>query len=63
MIKEKRSEYPILIQDEDLYDALKETLDSEHDFIVKRQLMIPSNLSIIATMNSSDQAVSIRYCI
>ena len=54
---EGKSEYPILIQDEDLYDALKETLDSEHDFIVKRQLMIPSNLSIIATMNSSDQAV------
>ena len=54
---EGKSEYPILIQDEDLYDALKETLDSEHDFIVKRQLIIPSNLSIIATMNSSDQAV------
>lgn len=51
------SEYPILIQDEDLYDSLKQTLDSEHEFIVKRQLMIPSNLSIIATMNSSDQAV------
>ena len=51
------SEYPILIQDEDLYDALRETLDPEHEFIVKRQLMIPNNLSIIATMNSSDQAV------
>lgn len=54
---EGKSEYPILIQDEDLYDALKETLGSKHEFIVKRQLMIPSNLSIIATMNSSDQAV------
>ncbi|UOO93760.1 McrB family protein [Vitreoscilla stercoraria] len=54
---EGKSEYPILIQDEDLYDALEETLGSEHKFIVKRQLMIPSNLSIIATMNSSDQAV------
>lgn len=51
------SEYPILIQDEDLYDALKEKLDSEHEFIAKRQLIIPNNLSIIATMNSSDQAV------
>lgn len=54
---EGKSEYPILIQDEDLYDALKEKLDSEHEIIAKRQLMIPSNLSIIATMNSSDQAV------
>lgn len=54
---EGKSEYPILIQDEDLYDALEETLGSEHEFIVKRHLMIPSNLSIIATMNSSDQAV------
>lgn len=54
---EGKSEYPILIQDEDLYDALEKTLGSEHEFIVKRQLMIPSNLSIIATMNSSDQAV------
>lgn len=52
-----KSEYPILIQDEDLYDALEENLGSEHEFIVKRQLMIPNNLSIIATMNSSDQAV------
>ncbi|SSP30283.1 5-methylcytosine-specific restriction enzyme B(EcoKMcrBC) [Acinetobacter pittii] len=54
---EGKSEYPILIQDDDLYDGLEETLGSEHEFIVKRQLMIPSNLSIIATMNSSDQAV------
>lgn len=54
---EGKSEYPILIQDEDLYDALKEKLDSEHEIIAKCQLMIPSNLSIIATMNSSDQAV------
>lgn len=54
---EGKSEYPILIQDEDLYDALAVTLGSSHEFIVKRQLMIPSNLSIIATMNSSDQAV------
>ncbi|AWD71571.1 McrB family protein [Acinetobacter schindleri] len=54
---EGKSEYPILIQDEDLYDALEESLGSEHEFIVKRQLMIPNNLSIIATMNSSDQAV------
>ena len=51
------SEYPILIQDEDLYEALKLTLGSEHTLIEKRQLIIPSNLSIIATMNSSDQAV------
>lgn len=51
------SEYPILIQDEDLYEALKQTLGSEHTLIEKRQLIIPSNLSIIATMNSSDQAV------
>ncbi|WP_313044470.1 AAA family ATPase [Acinetobacter sp.] len=54
---EGKSEYPILIQDEDLYDALTVTLGSSHEFIAKRQLMIPSNLSIIATMNSSDQAV------
>ena len=54
---EGKSEYPILIQDEDLYDALEETLGSEHEFIVKRHLIISSNLSIIATMNSSDQAV------
>ena len=54
---EGKSEYPILIQDEDLYEALAVTLGSSHEFIVKRQLMIPSNLSIIATMNSSDQAV------
>lgn len=51
------SEYPILIQDEDLYDALKITLGSDHEIIENRQLMIPNNLSIIATMNSSDQAV------
>lgn len=54
---EGKSEYPILIQDEDLYDALKEKLDPKHEIIAKRQLLIPSNLSIIATMNSSDQAV------
>lgn len=52
-----KSEYPILIQDEDLHEALKHTLGSKHELIVKRQLIIPSNLSIIATMNSSDQAV------
>lgn len=51
------SEYPILIQDEDLYEVLKLTLGSEHTLIEKRQLIIPNNLSIIATMNSSDQAV------
>jgi len=51
------SEYPIVIQDEDLYEVLKLTLGSEHTLIEKRQLIIPSNLSIIATMNSSDQAV------
>lgn len=53
-----KSEYPILIQDEDLYDALMSTTGLEsNEFISKRQLIIPSNLSIIATMNSSDQAV------
>lgn len=52
-----KSEYPILIQDEDLHEALKQKLGSEHELIVKRQLIIPNNLSIIATMNSSDQAV------
>ncbi|MHA3062872.1 AAA family ATPase [Acinetobacter sp. ANC 4641] len=52
------SEYPVYIQDEDLYDALIsiEALKN-HQFISKRQLIIPKNLSIIATMNSSDQAV------
>lgn len=54
---EGKSEYPILIQDEDLYDALKMKLDAKHQLIEKRQLIIPNNLSIIATMNSSDQAV------
>ena len=54
---EGKSEYPILIQDEDLYDALKITLGSDHEIVENRQLTIPSNLSIIATMNSSDQAV------
>jgi len=55
---EGKSEYPILIQDEDLYDSLKSVLGLEaHEFISKRQLIIPNNLSIIATMNSSDQAV------
>lgn len=52
-----KSEYPIFIQDEDLYDALKEKLGSDNELIKKRELIIPSNLSIIATMNSSDQAV------
>ena len=52
-----KSEYPILIQDEDLYEALKQKLGLKHELIVKRQLIIPGNLSIIATMNSSDQAV------
>ncbi|WP_313738219.1 AAA family ATPase [Acinetobacter sp.] len=55
---EGQSEYPIFIQDEDLYDALKSVPGLEtQDFISKRQLIIPKNLSIIATMNSSDQAV------
>lgn len=52
-----KSEYPTFIQDEDLYDALKEKLGSDNELIKKRELIIPSNLSIIATMNSSDQAV------
>lgn len=56
--KDGKSEYPILIQDEDLYDALMSVTGLEsNEFISKRQLIIPSNLSIIATMNSSDQAV------
>lgn len=55
---EGKSEYPILIQDEDLYDALISVTGLEsNEFIANRQLIIPSNLSIIATMNSSDQAV------
>lgn len=54
---EGKSEYPILIQDEDLYESLTIELGSEHQLIKKRQLIIPNNLSIIATMNSSDQAV------
>ena len=56
--EEGKSEYPILIQDEDLYEALRivEGLET-HACILNRELMIPSNLSIIATMNSSDQAV------
>jgi hypothetical protein len=55
---EGKSEYPILIQDEDLFDALKNVSGLEtNEFILKRQLIIPGNLSIIATMNSSDQAV------
>jgi len=55
---EGKSEYPILIQDEDLYDALMSVTGLEsNEFIANRQLIIPSNLSIIATMNSSDQAV------
>lgn len=55
---EGKSEYPILIQDEDLYDALMSVTGLEsNEFISNRQLIIPSNLSIIATMNSSDQAV------
>lgn len=55
---EGKSEYPILIQDEDLYDALKNVSGLEtNEFILERQLIIPNNLSIIATMNSSDQAV------
>lgn len=58
-----KSEYPITIQDEDLYEALirnEDGSDSElrnHDHIHQRELIIPHNLSIIATMNSSDQAV------
>ena len=53
-----KSEYPILIQDEDLYDALKSVEGLKtHPCISNRELMIPNNLSIIATMNSSDQAV------
>lgn len=53
-----KSEYPILIQDEDLYDALRNVSGLEtNEFILERQLIIPNNLSIIATMNSSDQAV------
>ncbi|MBS7818990.1 McrB family protein [Wohlfahrtiimonas chitiniclastica] len=52
-----QSEYPIFIQDEDLFNELKASGLSENPFIAKRELVIPSNLSIIATMNSSDQAV------
>ncbi len=53
-----KSEYPIFIQDEDLYDALKRVEGLEtHRCILNRELIIPGNLSIIATMNSSDQAV------
>lgn len=56
--EEGKSEYPIFIQDEDLYDALKSVKGLEkHTYISNRELIIPSNLSIIATMNSSDQAV------
>ena len=57
------SEYPISIQDEDLFDALiKDELGNDsplknNPYIAKRELIIPNNLSIIATMNSSDQAV------
>ena len=55
---EGKSEYPIVIQDADLYDYLKNIKElSVHANISKRELIIPSNLSIIATMNSSDQAV------
>ncbi|WP_235985171.1 AAA family ATPase [Acinetobacter baretiae] len=55
---EGKSEYPILIQDSDLYDSLKDIKGLEtHENISKRELIIPGNLSIIATMNSSDQAV------
>jgi len=56
--EEGKSEYPILIQDEDLYEALKNVEGLEtHPCISNRELIIPGNLSIIATMNSSDQAV------
>ena len=55
---EGKSEYPILIQDEDLYDTLMSVTGlKSNEFISNRQLIIPNNLSIIATMNSSDQAV------
>ena len=55
---EGKSEYPIIIQDADLYDYLTSIKElSVHANISKRELIIPSNLSIIATMNSSDQAV------
>jgi len=52
-----QSEYPIFIQDEDLFNELQASGLAENSFIAKRELVIPSNLSIIATMNSSDQAV------
>lgn len=52
-----KSEYPILIQDKDLLENLEDTLGKEHELVKKEQLTIPSNLSIIATMNSSDQAI------
>lgn len=56
--KEGKSEYPILIQDEDLFDELNNVPGlKNNEFILNRQLIIPNNLSIIATMNSSDQAV------
>lgn len=55
-----KSEYPISIQDEDLFNALIKDHEGKlslNPYICKRELIIPNNLSIIATMNSSDQAV------
>jgi len=55
---EGNSEYPIFIQDEDLFnDLMSNSKLKKHPLIKNRKLIIPKNLSIIATMNSSDQAV------
>lgn len=50
----RRSKYPINISDQDWLNYLNSKTDGYFD---SGELVIPSNLTLLATMNSSDQAV------
>lgn len=54
--KDDVSEYPI-DADNDLKDYLEKELGVGHDGIANGKLRLPSNLNIIATMNTSDQSL------
>lgn len=53
--KDGASKYEIDASDPDMLDYINEKLDSSIPYIT--QLSIPANLTLLATMNSSDQAV------
>jgi 5-methylcytosine-specific restriction endonuclease McrBC GTP-binding regulatory subunit McrB len=50
------SEYPIKA-DKDLADYIEKKLGKGHEGIAQRELRLPPNLTILATMNTSDQSL------